>query len=377
MKRNTMRMLATAGAATLALGLTACSGDSGSGDGEGSDASDISVGVVMPNETYERWVQDGNAVKDQLEESGYTVDLQYAADDIPTQQEQIEQMITNGVKILIVASIDGTALANQLQGAADEGIPVIAYDRLLTDTEAVDFYVTFDNYEVGVQQATSLLEGLGYVDEDGKDTGLDETKYVELFGGAPTDNNSMFFYDGAMDTLKPYLDDGRLEVRSGQTSFDQIQTENWEGANAQKRMDDILTESYGGGTKQLDGVLSPADPLSRGIINSLTQNGYPETLDDGLPVVTGQDAEVASAKLINDGVQYSTIFKDTRKLASQAVTAAKAYAEGKEPEANDTESYDNGEKVVPSFLLESDVITADNVESELVDSGYMSADDLK
>jgi len=378
MKRTGLRMVSATGILALALGAAACSNGGGEGEGGGGDAAeDISVGVAMPNETYERWVQDGNAVKDQLEEAGYSVDLQYAADDIPTQQEQIEQMITNGADILIVASIDGTALANQLQGAADEGIPVIAYDRLLNDTEAVDFYVTFDNYQVGVQQATSLLTGLGYLDENGEETDLDETKYIEIFGGAPTDNNSMFFYDGAIDTLQPYIDEGVLEVRSGQTSFDQVKTDNWEGAIAQQRMDDILTQHYGGGTEQLDGVLAPADPLSRGIINSLTQNGYPETMEEGLPVVTGQDGEAASAKLIANDVQYSTIFKDTRKLASQAVEAAKAYAEGEEPEANDTESYDNGVKVVPSFLLESDVITAGNVQEALVDSGYLSEDDLK
>lgn len=388
MKRNVKRTVGVVGAFALAFSLASCagggsdSGDGGSdsgdgGSGGGAAAEDITVGVAMPNETYERWVQDGNAVQSQLEEAGYEVDLQYAADDIPTQQNQIEQMITNGADILIVASIDGTALANQLQGAADEGIPVIAYDRLINDTEAVDFYVTFDNYTVGVQQATSLLTGLGYVDEEGNETDLDETKYIEIFGGAPIDNNSMFFYDGAMDTLQPYIDEGLLEVRSGQTSFDQVKTDDWEGANAQQRMDDILTQHYGGGTEQLDGVLAPADPLSRGIINSLTQNGYPKTLEEGLPVVTGQDAEAATAKLIADDVQYSTIFKDTRKLAEEAASAATAYAEGEEPEPNDTESYDNGVKVVPSYLLESDVIVADNVQELLVDSGYLSEDDLK
>lgn len=382
MKRTGLRILGVTGVVALGLSMAACANDGGSGGNEGGGdggegaEQNLTVGVAMPNETYERWVQDGNAVKDQLEEAGYEVDLQYAADDIPTQQEQIEQMITNGADILIVASIDGTALANQLQGAADEGIPVIAYDRLINDTEAVDFYVTFDNYTVGVQQATSLLTGLGYLDEEGNETDLDETKYVELFGGAPIDNNSMFFYNGAIDTLQPYIDEGLLEVRSGQTSFDQVKTDDWEGANAQQRMDDILTQHYGGGTEQLDGVLAPADPLSRGIINSLTQNGYPETLEEGLPVVTGQDAEAASAKLISDGVQYSTIFKDTRKLAEQAAVAAVAYAEGEEPEPNDTESYDNGVKVVPSFLLESDIIVADNVQELLVDSGYLSEDDL-
>ncbi len=376
MKRTGLRMMGVTGVLALGIGLASCASGSGEEGGGEAAAEDITVGVAMPTETSERWIADGEAVESQLEEAGYTVDLQFANDDIPRQQQQLDQMITNGADILIVASIDGTALATQLENAADKGIPVIAYDRLINGTEDVDFYVTFDNYTVGVQQAQSLLRGLGYLDENNEDTGLEDEKVIELFAGSPDDNNTGFFYQGAMDTLQPFLDDGRLTVPSGQTDMDTISTLRWDPATAQKRMEDLLTSTYDGGSKPLDGVLSPYDGISRGVITALENAGYGSTIEDGLPIVSGQDAEIASVKMIADGVQYATIFKDTRKLASQAVEAAKAYAEGSEPEANDTETYDNGVKVVPSFLLESDIVVQDNITELLVDSDYWTEDEI-
>nr|WP_146951357.1 multiple monosaccharide ABC transporter substrate-binding protein [Cellulomonas soli] len=363
----------------VAFGLAACSGggagsDETTGSGSG-DAGDTLVGVAMPTETSERWIADGKAVKEGLEKAGYQVDLQYAADDIPTQQQQIDQMITKGADLLIVASIDGTALANQLQAAADAGIPVIAYDRLIRDTENVDFYVTFDNYNVGVQQATSLLVGLGIKNADGSDGTATGPFNVELFAGSLDDNNAHFFFKGAMDTLQPYIDNGTLVVKSGQTEIEQVATLRWLQETAQKRMEDLLTSTYNDGSK-VNAVLSPYDGISRGIITALQNAGYGPGLDAGLPVVTGQDAEIASVKLINDGVQFSTIFKDTRKLAEQSVVAASSFLAGEEPEANDTESYDNGVKVVPSYLLTSDIVYADNIQSLLIDSGYWTEEQV-
>jgi putative multiple sugar transport system substrate-binding protein len=227
-----------------------------------------------------------------------------------------------------------------------------------------------------VQQAQTLLQGLGYLDADNAETGLTDEKIIEVFGGSPDDNNAPFFFNGAMDTLKPYLDDGRLTIGSGQDDFDTVSTLRWDQATAQKRMEDLITSTYNGGSKPLDGVLSPYDGISRGIITALENAGYGSTIEEGLPVVSGQDAEIASVKMIADGVQFGTIFKDTRKLATQAVEAASAYAEGDEPEANDTETYDNGVKVVPSFLLESDIVTADTIQPLLVDSGYWTEDEI-
>jgi putative multiple sugar transport system substrate-binding protein len=371
--------------AFVALGLAACSGG-GAGAGnadEGASGGDAAaaeeggtIGVSMPTQTSERWIADGQAVEDGLTEAGYEVDLQFAGDDIPTQSQQIDQMITQGVNALIIAAIDGTALSGQLDAAAAAGIPVISYDRLIRESENVDFYVSFDNYEVGVQQATSLLVGLGLLNQDGSEGEATGPFNVELFAGSLDDNNAHFFWDGAIDTLQPFMDAGTIVVPSGQTDIEQAATLRWQQETAQKRMEDLLTASYSGG-QVVDGVLSPYDGLSRGIITALSNAGYaPGAADKPMPIVTGQDAEIASVKLIADGVQFSTIFKDTRKLADQAVLAAQAYLSGEEPEANDTETYDNGVKVVPSFLHESDIVYADNIQSLLVDSGYWTAEEV-
>ena len=390
-RSSTFRTLA--GGLTLALALVACGADEGA-DVDVDDADDVGteadddgddaeaggdgglVGVAMPTETSERWIADGAATEEGLEEAGYEVSLQFAADDIPTQQEQIDQMITQGVDALIIAAIDGTALSGQLDAAAAEGIPVISYDRLIRDNENVDFYVTFDNYNVGVQQATALLVGLGLLDEDGNEGDAEGPMNVELFAGSLDDNNAHFFWDGAMDTLEPYFDDGTLEVPSGQMDIEQAATLRWSQEAAQSRLDDLLTAHYSDGT-ELDGVLSPFDGLSRGIITALQNAGFGDSIDDGLPIISGQDAEIASVTLIDQGVQHSTIFKDTRLLAEQGVTAVQAYLEGGEPEANDTETYDNGVKVVPSFLLDSTIIYDDNIEAELVDTGYYTAEEVE
>ncbi len=378
--RRKITMAAAAGA--LALSLAACGGggagstESTEGAGGGAEKSDITIGVAMPTETSERWIADGNAVKDGLEKLGYKVDLQYAGDDIPTQTQQIDQMITSGADVLIIASIDGTALTSQLENAAAQNIPVIAYDRLIRDSENVDFYVTFDNFAVGVAQGTALLKGMGILDEGGtKVSSVTGPFNIELFAGSPDDNNAGFFFEGAMSILQPHIDSGLLVVKSGQTDFDTVATLRWSQEAAQKRMEDLLTSTYSDGSK-LDGVLSPFDGISRGIITALQGVGQGPTIEAGLPIVTGQDAEVASVKLIADGVQSSTIFKDTRKLAEQSIKVTEAFINGDEPEANDTETYDNGKKVVPSYLLDVDTVFTADITPLLVDSGYWTADEV-
>jgi putative multiple sugar transport system substrate-binding protein len=359
------KLLTTIAAGSLALSLAACGGDDDSAGGDGEDGKGT-IGVAMPTKSSERWIADGNNIKDQLEAEGYEVDLQYAEDDIPTQVSQVENMVTKGVDMLVIAAIDGTALGEVLQTAEDSGVEIIAYDRLIRDSEAVDYYTTFDNFQVGVQQAESLVKGLG---ERG------EGPYnVELFAGSPDDNNATFFWDGAMSVLQPMIDSGEIVVPSGQTDFDQAAILRWDPATAQKRMEDILTGTYASET--VEGVLSPYDGLSLGIIAALQGNGYGGG-GKALPVVTGQDAEVQSVKSIMAGEQYSTIFKDTRELARVTVDMIKAVAAGDEPEVNDTETYDNGVKVVPSYLLEPVPVEAADVESVLIDSGYYTEDDLK
>ncbi|MDO4901425.1 multiple monosaccharide ABC transporter substrate-binding protein [Actinomyces sp.] len=365
----------------VTLALAACGG-SGAGGGGGSDtagkeASDLKIGVAMPTKSSERWIKDGDNIKAQLEKLGYNVDLQFAEDDIPTQTNQIDNMITRGVNLLIIAPIDGTALSGQLDSAGEAGIPVISYDRLIRDNENVSYYTSFDNYDVGTQMGTSLLIGMGILDAEGNDAGLspDKPYNIELFGGSPDDNNSPFFFTGAMDVIQPYIDAGVIVVKSGQTNFDTVATMRWDAATAQSRMDNLITSTYSDGSR-VDGVLSPLDSMSIGILGALKGAGYGSDAQP-YPTVTGQDAEIAGIKSIQAGEQYSTIFKDTRELADAAVQMAVAVLSGQEPEVNDTETYDNGVKVVPSFLLKSEIITKDNVRSSLIDTGYITEDELK
>ncbi|HEY8720409.1 multiple monosaccharide ABC transporter substrate-binding protein [Pengzhenrongella sp.] len=370
---RTKKFAVLAAGMALTFALAACGGG-GAGSakaGETAGAKGGTIGVAMPTQTSERWIADGKAVKKGLEADGYKVDLQYAGDDIPVQSQQIDQMITKGVKLLIIASIDGKALSSQLQAAADAHIPVIAYDRLIRDSKNVDFYVTFDNEKVGDQQATSLLVGLGLLKADGSKGTAKGPFNVELFAGSLDDNNASFFWKGAIAKLQPFIDDGTIVVKSKQTKIEQAATLQWKQETAQKRMEDLLTSAYSDGSK-VDGVLSPYDGISRGIITALKNDGYGTTAKP-MPPISGQDSEIASVKLIADGVQFASIFKDTRKLAAQAITSSKAILEGKTPVANDTKSYDNGVKVVPSFLLKSDIVYKDNIKSLLVDSGYYTA----
>ncbi|OLF18030.1 multiple monosaccharide ABC transporter substrate-binding protein [Actinophytocola xanthii] len=366
--------LAAALAAATALVLAGCGSSEKTADQQSESGEGALVGVTMPTRSSERWIHDGDNIKRALEERGYQVDLQYAENDIPTQANQLENQITKGARVLIVASIDGTALTSQLQQAADADIPVIAYDRLIRKSPNVDYYASFDNFTVGVQQATSLLTGLGMLKPDGSPGTAKGPFNIELFAGSPDDNNATFFFDGAMSVLKEHIDSGHLVVRSGQTDFRTIAILRWDPATAQRRMEDLLTSTYG--NARVDGVLSPYDGLSIGILSALRSSGY-GTAGQPYPVVTGQDAEVASVKSIIAGEQYSTIHKDTRELADVAVRMADAVLKGEEPEVNNTEDYENGEKVVPAYLLEPVIVDKSNYQKVLVESGYYSADQLR
>ncbi|HEY1382208.1 MAG TPA: multiple monosaccharide ABC transporter substrate-binding protein [Dongiaceae bacterium] len=324
------------------------------------------IGISMPTKSSARWIADGDNMVKVFKEMGYETDLQYAEDDIPNQLAQIENMVTKGVKVLVIAAIDGTTLSQILQQAHDSGIKVIAYDRLIRDSPNVDYYATFDNFQVGVIQASSIVDGLKLKDGKGPFN-------VELFGGSPDDNNAFFFYNGAMSVLQPYIDSGKLKVQSGQMGMDKVGTLRWDGAVAQARMDNLLSAYYG--DKRVDAVLSPYDGLSIGILSSLKGVGY-GSADQPMPIVTGQDAEVPSIKSMIAGEQYSTVFKDTRDLAKVAAQMADAVLSGKQPEVNDTKTYENGVKVVPSYLLKPVLVTRDNWKDILVKSGYYKEEQI-
>lgn len=353
MKR--MAVTATALVAAAALALTGCSSERGGGTGGGTEEettgfeAGATIGVALPDKTSENWVLAGQLFTDGLEEAGFKADVQYApaSNTVAEQQNQIQAMVTNGAKVIIIGAKDGKQLSTQVQAAKDAGAYVIAYDRLIENTEAVDYYVAFDNFKVGQLQGEALLEGLA------ERAGHEAPYNIELFSGSPDDANSAVFFDGAMEVLQPKIDDGTLNVVSGQTDIAQTATEGWLAENAQNRMDTILTGSYGGDTV-LDGVLSPNDTLARAIITSVQQAGKP------VPVVTGQDSEVESVKSIMEGIQYSTINKDTQLLVQQAIKMVEQLQKGEEVDVNDTESYDNGEKVVDSYLLDPVIVTKEN-----------------
>ncbi|GAA2344543.1 sugar ABC transporter substrate-binding protein [Streptomyces kunmingensis] len=369
MRNRRAAVAAIAATASLALTLTACGQNSEGGKEEGKkDAKGSTVGVAMPTKSSERWIADGNNVVKALKDKGYKTQLVYGEDDPDQQVSQIENMITQGVSALIVAAIDNKSLSSVLQQAKDANIPVIAYDRLILDTKNVDYYATFDNEKVGELQATSLVDNLGL--SKGKKGPFN----IELFAGSNDDNNTKYFFGGAMKVLQPYIDKKQLVVKSGQTKLNQVTTLRWDGATAQKRMDDILTSTYKG-SNRVDAVLSPYDGISIGIISALKSDGY-GSASKPLPPVSGQDAEVASVKSIIAGQQYSTVYKDLRKQAKVAAGMVDSVLNDKKPELNDTKTYDNGVKVIPAYLLKPVLVTKDNYEKELIDTGYYTKADL-
>jgi len=348
-------------AAAVAVGLLALTGVANAAD-------KVTVGIAMPTKSSARWIADGDNIVKVLQGKGFNTDLQYADNDIPNQLAQIENMITKGEKVLVIAAIDGTTLSDALQKAHDAGIKVISYDRLIRGSANVDYYATFDNFKVGVLQATSIVHGLGI------DAGKAGPFNMELFGGSADDNNAFFFYNGAMSVLQPLIDKGTIVIQSKQMGMDKVATLRWDAATAQARMDNLLSAFYT--NKKVDAVLSPYDGISIGIISSLKGVGY-GSKDQPMPVISGQDAELPSVKSILAHEQYSTVFKDTRDLAKVAADMVVAVLAGKEPEVNDTKTYNNGVKVVPSYLLTPVAVDASNVQKALIDSGYYKADQLK
>jgi putative multiple sugar transport system substrate-binding protein len=325
------------------------------------------VGISMPTKTSTRWISDGESMVKVFQDMGYKTDLQFADDDIPNQLAQIENMVTKGVDVLVIAAIDGTTLSDVLQQAHDAGILVIAYDRLISKTENVDYYATFDNFGVGVIMGTQIETGLDLKNAEGPFN-------IELFGGSPDDTNAFYFYDGAMSVLQPYIDSGKLVVQSGQMGMDKVSTLRWDGIVAQARMENLLSAYYT--DKRVDAVLAPYDGLSIGILSALKGVGY-GTEGQPMPVVTGQDAEIASVKSMIAGEQTYTVFKDTRELAKQTAAMVDAALKGEEVPVNDTKTYDNGVKIVPSYLLIPFSVDVTNYEMYLIDSGYYTADQLK
>ncbi|TPQ18720.1 sugar ABC transporter substrate-binding protein [Streptomyces sporangiiformans] len=349
--------------AVVSVSLAACGEDGDAGSG-----GDQSVGIAMPTTKSARWIDDGRNMVKQMKEFGYGASLKYAEDDPKTQVEQVQTMIDQGVDALVIAAVDGRSFNEVLRRAESAHIPVVSYDRLLLGTPDVDYYATFDNEKVGELQANHIIEQLGLVNGSAKGP-----FNIELFAGSPDDNNTKFFFDGAMKILRPYVQNGDLVVRSGETNLDKITTLRWDGVRAQKRMNDLLDAHYG--TERIDAVLSPYDGMSLGIIKALKSHGYGKA-GKSLPIVTGQDAEVPSVKSIIAGEQSETVYKDTRELALITSYMVNAVIHNKKPVVNDSDTYDNGKKIVPAYLLEPVSVDKGNYKRVLVDSGYIKKSDL-
>jgi len=351
MRKSMITAAAFATAAVFAL--AGCSGSSDrGGDTASSDAASgfeagSTIGVALPDKTSENWTIAGQIFTDDIEGAGYKADVQYAGSTspVPDQQAQISAMIEGGAKVIVIGANDAKQLGAQLADAKAQGVSIIAYDRLLSDTSDVDYYVAFNNFKVGQDQGQALLDGLAAQFPG-------QTTYnVELIAGAATDPNATVFFDGAMDVLKPKIDDGTLKIVSGQSTFEQVQTDKWDPANAQSRMDTVLQGSYTGDTN-INGILSPNDTLARAALQSVSD------AKKGPVVITGQDSEAASIPLILSGAQYMTIYKDTRKLVAQTVDMINQLAAGDEADTNTTEN--NGSVDVPTFYLDPVVVTKDN-----------------
>lgn len=342
------------------------SAETGGEEEAAADPYDALIGFAMPTHSDESWLKHTNYTREYLEEKGYTnFEEQWAEDVVADQVSQIENMITKGVDVLVVAAVDGSALTDVLAKAAEQDIKVLAYDRLIMNTPNVDAYVTGDNFRVGVEEADYIVDKLGL--EDGKGP-----FNIEIFAGSMDDNNSFFFFDGAMSVLQPYIDNGQLVVKSGQTAIEKVAIQQWDAAVAQSRMDNLLTAYYADGSR-VDAVLSPYDGLSIGIISSLKNVGY-GTEDLPLPIVTGQDAEVATVISIVNGEQSQTVWKDFRESAKGAANLVDAMIQGTELPINDTETYNNGVKQIPTYLYPVKSVDISNY-MELFDSGFYNKDD--
>ncbi|MCL2333092.1 MAG: sugar-binding protein [Actinomycetia bacterium] len=368
------KLLSLALAAVLlatAFAMAGCgsSNNTASGNNGTDAAAKPKIGISMPTKSLQRWNQDGSNMEAAFKQAGYTVDLQYAGDnDVPTQVNQIQNMISGNCKVLVIAAIDGSSLTDVLKGAKDANITVIAYDRLIMNSDAVDYYATFDNTKVGTLQGAFIEEKLGLKTNKGPFN-------IELFTGDPADNNVNFFFGGAMDVLKPYIDSGVLKVPSGQVTQAQAATPDWSTENSQKRMENLISaQKYGPNGTKLDAVLSSNDSVANGITNALVAAGYTK---DNFPILTGQDCDKTSVQNMLKGLQSMSVFKDTRKLADRVVKMVNDIVNGKTPEINAPDIYDNGQgKKIPTYQEDPQVVTKDDIQSVLIDSGYYKAADV-
>lgn len=359
----------------MAASMTACGFARMANDGTGSnkngaDSEKKKVGISMPTKSLERWNRDGSYLEEQFKKEGYDVEIIYSDNDTEQQVKDLQSMISDKVDILVVAAVDGDTLSTVLEDAKEQNIPVISYDRLIMNTDAISYYVSFDNYKVGQLQGQYIIDTLK-LDSPKK-------KYnMEITAGDPADNNSIFFYNGAMDILKKYIDDGTVNIVSKQKEFDKVVTPQWSVDEALNRMQDILSTFYADGNNQLDIALCSNDSTALGVTQAI-ESDY---AGKNTPLITGQDGDIENLKNIIDGKQAMTVYKAIEKEAVVTLELVKSILDGENSDASltdkfdcecsyDTESYHNSIKKIPSYLLVPEVITKDNYKEKLVDTGY-------
>lgn len=361
------KAIAAVAAGAMLIPLAACGSSRGGGSSDASgDSSEVNIGISMPEQMLERWKIDGNNLKEQLESYGYNVTLQYADGKTDLQTSQIQNMANNGMDYVVVASIDGTSTGAACEQAQQNGAKIIAYDRLIMNTDAVDYYATFSLEEVGKMQGEYIEQALGLAD------GAKGPFNVELMAGSPTDNNAGYYFKGAWSVLGKYYKSGVLQAKSGkvpndETEWQSIGIDNWDRQKAQNEMENRINSFYNDSTK-LDAVLAQNDAEALGTVNAVEGAGW-----DYYPVITGQDAEKANVQAIVKGKQSMTVYKDTRELAKATAQMIKDLVDGKTPDAPDT--FNNGTKDVPSQLLTPVSVDKTNLKEILVDGGYISEED--
>lgn len=371
MAHMTRRSLIISGSVILGASLAACTAErTADYYGTGAGGSGSLIGISMPTKNLERWSRDGENLKSLLEDLGYEVELQFADNKVEQQSSQIQTMINKSPTVIVVGSIDGSALGPVLEAAAKQDIRIIAYDRLIRDTTAVNYYVTFDNYNVGAMQGRYIVDALDLDNAAGPFN-------FEPFAGSPDDNNAAFFFQGAWDILSPYIQAGKLvcpsgKMPSGAADWQSIGIQAWSNTAAQAEMENRLNSFYST-TMRVDVVLCPNDAIALGVTQALSSAGYG---DSNWPVLTGQDADQANVENIVNGRQSMTVFKDTRKLGERCATMVNQIVQGGDVEVNDTTSYNNGVLVVPAYLLDPVTVDRDNVQQVLVDSGYYTASEV-
>ncbi len=382
------KFLALILALCLCLSLVACTSARNSGNSGGNnDTQDTdqpttggdsqtggetkTVGIAMPTQSLERWNRDGAYLDEQFKAAGYNTIVTYSDNKNDQQVNDIQNMLSQGVDLLIIAAIDGNGLNTVMNDAGAAGVPVIAYDRLIMNDNS-SYYVSFDNYTVGKLQGEFVRDALDLDNAAGPFN-------MEFTAGDPADNNAGYFFNGAFDVLKPYIDSGKVVVPSGQTAFDAVATDQWQTDVALDRAQNVLASYYSDGTK-LDAWLCSNDSTSLGVTQAITQ----DYAGGNAVVITGQDGDVANLRNIKDGKQSMTVYKAVANEAVVTLDLAKAILSGSTVDdslisasgwgfecAYDTDSYETtpGHKC-PSFLLVPDVVTKDNMEEKLVTPGY-------